>query len=140
MNAGRAFVAGVVGAFVMSLVMIGVRAAGIPLHAEQQLAATLGTRIWEVGLLAYLVIGGVLGVLYAIVFEWVLGEAGVGPGMLLGAINTIFAGFVWAGLGGPGRFWGTLGPAGIGALFLVHVVYGAVVGGLYKTEHTLVYF
>ena len=46
MNSGRAFVAGVVGALVMSLIMVLLRAAGVPLHIELRLAAALGTRIW----------------------------------------------------------------------------------------------
>jgi hypothetical protein len=138
-NPRRAFMAGVVGALVMSLIMIWLRAVGVPLHIEQQLAIALGTRIWFVGFLAHLLIGGAIGLAYAIVFEAVLQQSGVGAGVVLGAMNTIFAGFAWAVIGGPGRFWGGLGPEGIAALFLVHMAYGAVVGGLYKGEHTLVY-
>ena len=135
MNAGRAFVAGVVGALVMSLIMVMLRAAGVPLHIELRLAAALGTRIWAIGFVAHLVIGGLIGLAYAIVFEYLIETSGVGPGVLLGAVNTILAGFAWALVGGPGRFWSELGPAGVGALFLVHMAYGAVVGGLYGNEH-----
>jgi hypothetical protein len=138
-NAQRAFVAGVVGALAMSLIMVLLRAIGIPLHIESQLAAALGSRLWGVGLAAHILIGGVLGLAYAIVFELAFNQAGVGPGVLLGACNTIFAGFVWAALGGPGSFWHELGASGIAALFLVHITYGAIVGGLYRTQHTLVY-
>ena len=139
MNAGRAFVAGVVGALVMSLIMVLLRAAGVPLHIELRLAVALGTRIWAIGFVAHLVIGGLLGVVYALMMEHVIGTSGVGPGVLLGAVNTIFAGFVWALVGGQGPFWSALGPAGIGALFLVHMSYGAVVGGLYKNVHRPAY-
>ena len=139
MNSGRAFVAGIVGALVMSLLMVLLRAAGVPLHIELRLAAALGTRIWLIGFATHLLIGGIIGVVYAIVFEYVTETAGIGPGVLLGAVNTIFAGFAWAFVGGPGRFWSDFGPAGVGALFLVHIVYGAVVGGLYKKEHRPVY-
>ena len=139
MNPGRAFVAGVVGAIVMSLIMVLLRAAGVPLHIELRLAAVLGTRIWAIGFVAHLVIGGLLGVVYALIMEHVIGTSGVGPGVLLGAVNTIFAGFAWALIGGPGRFWSEFGPAGVGALFLVHIAYGATVGGLYKNEHRPVY-
>lgn len=139
MNSGRAFVAGVVGALVMSLLMVLLRAAGVPLHIELRLAAALGTRIWLVGFVAHLVIGGLLGVVYALILEHVFETSGVGPGVMLGAVNTIFAGFAWAMLSGPGPFWSAFGPAGIGALFLVHMAYGAVVGGLYKNEHRPVY-
>ena len=140
MNSGRAFVAGIVGALVMSLLMVLLRAAGVPLHIELRLAAALGTRIWLIGFATHLA-------------DWRNSSAsstpscsstspkrsGIGPGVLLGAVNTIFAGFAWAFVGGPGRFWSDFGPAGVGALFLVHIVYGAVVGGLYKKEHRPVY-
>jgi hypothetical protein len=46
---------------------------------------------------------------------------------------------VWAALGGPGSFWHTLGPSGIGAVFLLQMMFGAIVGGLYRTRHVLVY-
>lgn len=139
MNTRRAFVAGIIGAVAMSLIMVFLRALGIPLHIESQLAAALGTRIWAVGLIAYLLIGAVIGLGYALVFEYVLNEAGVGPGLLVGACHTIFAGFAWATIGGPGSFWHLLGVSGIAALFMLHMTYGAIVGGLYRTQHTLVY-
>jgi hypothetical protein len=137
MHPGRAFVAGIVGALAMSLVMVGVRAAGIPLHIESQLAAVLGTNVWMVGFAAHLSIGGALGIAYGMAFELVLHQSGVGPGLILGAYNTIFAGFVWAALGGPGHFWSAVGPQGIIALFLAHMTFGAVVGAAFKAEETL---
>jgi hypothetical protein len=139
LNPGRAFVAGLVGTLVMSLIMLLLRAAGVPLHVEVSLAAAAGSSLWFVGLAIYLLIGGLLGIGYALVFEYALHDAGVGPGLLLGAINTIFAGFFWSLVTGPGHFWDHLGAEGIAALFLVHFAFGAVVGGLYRTEHTLVY-
>ncbi len=139
MHAGRAFVAGVAAALVMTVMMIGFRAVGLPLQIESQLASVLGTRVWAVGLAAHLLIGGLLGVAYALVFEYVLHQSGVGAGLLLGASNTIFAGYVWAALGGPGAFWHTAGPQGVIALFLAHLTYGAVVGGLYRSEQVPIY-
>jgi hypothetical protein len=139
MHTGRAFIAGLVGAVVMSVMMLGLRAAGIPLHIEQQLAAVLGTRVWALGFAAHLLIGGAVGVVYGMVFEKILHQAGVGPGLLLGAQNTILAGFVWAILGGPGRFWSEVGPQGVIALFLVHMGFGAVVGSLYRVDEPVVY-
>jgi len=138
-NLERGFVAGVIGALAMSFVMIWLRAIGVPLHIESQLATVVGMRMWAFGFVTFLVIGGVIGLAYALVFEFVLNEAGVGPGLLVGACHTIFAGFVWAGLGGPGSFWHLLGVSGIGSLFLLHMMFGAIVGGLYRTQHALVY-
>jgi hypothetical protein len=62
------------------------------------------------------------------------------PGLLLGACNTIFAGFFWSLVSGPGQFWEHFGASGIATLFLVHFVFGAVVGGLYRTRHVLEYW
>lgn len=140
MNTGRAFIVGIIGTVVMSLVMLGMRAAGLPLHIETRLGGLVGMASWVPGLIVYLLIGGVVALGYAVVFEWGLHQAGVGPGLLLGACNTIFAGFFWAMIGGPGQFWDRFGPAGIGTLILVHFAYGAVVGGLYRTKHTLEYW
>jgi hypothetical protein len=89
------------------------------------------------GLTLYVLIGGAVALAYAAFFEWALQQSGVGPGLLLGACNTIIAGFLWATGSDPGKFWVHFGAAGIAALFLVHFVYGAVVGGLYRTKHTL---
>ena len=118
----------------MSLVMAVLRAAGIPLHIESQLATLLGTSSWLAGLTAHLLIGGVLGMVYGLAFELVLLETGFGPGILLGAINTVLAGFIWAAIGSPGRFWSDLGPQGIMALFIAHMTFGAVVGSVHKAE------
>src|SRR5262245_48592619 len=133
MHVVRAFVAGVAGALVMTIVMIGLRAFGIPLHIESQLARVMGTQVWAVGFAAHLLIGGAIGIVYAAVFEFVFRQSGIGVGVLLGAMNTIFAGYVWWAIGGPGFFWHTIGPQGIIALFVVHFTYGAVVGGLYRS-------
>ena len=140
MNVGRACVVGIVGTATMSLIMLGLRAAGVPLHVEARLAGLAGASAPWLGFAIYALIGGAVALAYAAIFEWVLHQAGVGPGLLLGACNTILAGFVWANVTGPGRFWQHAGVAGMAALFLVHFVYGAVVGGLYRPKHTLEYW
>ncbi len=139
MKAGRAFIDGIVGAAIMSLVMLLLRIRGVPLDIEARLAAAFGMSTPAFGLVIFLLIGGIVALAYAAIFEWVLQEAGVGPGMLLGACNTIVAGFIWSSGGDPGRFWQHFGAAGMATLFLVHFVYGAVVGGLYHPKHRLEY-
>jgi hypothetical protein len=139
MHQRRAFVAGIVGAAVMTLFVLWFNAAGIPLPIDTRLAALLGTRLWVVGLAAHLLVGGVLGLFYAFIFEHVVHQSGLGVGMMLGAYNTIFAGFIWALLGGPGAFWDRAGAPGIFALFVSHVAYGAVVGALYPREPFRIY-
>lgn len=138
MNAARAFAAGIIGAVAMSLLMAGLRAVGIPLHIELRLAAMLGSSSAIVGMVAHLILGGLVGIFYAFVMEFLLEQGGIGPGILLGALNTMFAGFIWAAFDGPGRFWSSFGPPGVIALFLVHILYGAIVGGVYKTQHNYV--
>ena len=137
MNVGRAFIAGIVAAAVASVVMLLVRVAGLPLDIQSRLAATFGASGWILGLVCYLLVGGLVALVYAVVFEWVLNQAGVGAGMLIGACNTIIAGFLWSGGADPGRFWQHFGAPGIAALFLIHFIYGGVVGGLYRTKHHL---
>ena len=46
--------------------------------------------------------------------------------------------FLWSAFDGPGRFWSSFGPPGVIALFLVHILYGMIVGGVYKTQHNYV--
>jgi hypothetical protein len=123
----------------MTLLFIWFTAAGIPLPIDTRLAAVLGTRVWAVGLAAHLLVGGVLGLIYAAVFEHVVHQSGIGVGLMVGAYNTIFAGFVWAALGGPGAFWDRAGAPGIMALFATHLLFGAIVGGIYRTEQVPIY-
>ena len=137
MYAGRAFVAGIVAAAIASGVMLLLRALGVPLDIDARLAALFGASSWIVGFALYLLIGGAIALGYATFFEWALHQAGVGPGVLVGAWHTILAGFAWSYGTDPGKFWVHFGAAGIASLFLVHFVYGGVVGGLYRTKHTL---
>jgi hypothetical protein len=137
--ARRAFIDGIVAAAVANGVMVLLRTLGLRLDIDTQLAALFGMSSWVVGLALYLLIGGAFALVYAVIFEWALNQAGVGPGLLLGAWHTIVAGFIWASTTDPGRFWVHFGAGGIAALFLVHFVYGGVVGGMYRTKHTLQY-
>lgn len=104
MHAARAFVAGVIGALILSGLMLWMRAAGLPIHLEERLAEMFGVHAWILGSIAYLVFGGLVGLIYGALFE-VINQAGIGPGVLIGAVHSIFAGFIWAMVHGPGRFW-----------------------------------
>ena len=137
MNTGRAFVSGIVAAAIATGVILLLRTTGLSLDIDTRLAALFGASSWIVGVGIYFLIGGVLALAYAAFFEWALHQAGVGPGILIGAWHTILAGFAWAGTTDPGKFWVHFGAAGIASLFLVHFVYGGVVGGLYRTRHAL---
>jgi hypothetical protein len=139
MHTGRAFVAGIAGALVMALITIGFSSAGLPLHVDARLASLLGSDVSAIGFVVRLVVGGALGLVYASIFEYVMHQSGIGVGMLLGACNTIIAGFVWAALGGPGAFWDLAGPYGVMVLFVSHLVYGGVVGGVYHSDQVPLY-
>jgi len=138
MYAGRAFVVGIVAAAVARGLLLLLRITGLPREVMTGLGAVFGMDTWVVGFVVYLLIGGAMALAYAVIFEWVLHQSGVGAGLLLGACNTILAGFFWAAHGSdPGKFWYAFGIAGTAALFLVHFVYGGLVGGLYRTKHPL---
>ena len=139
MNTARAFLAGVVAAAIVSMVILGLRAAGVPLDILRRLAGIFGTSIWAVGFVLYLIVGGVVAIIYAATFEWILNQGGVGAGVLMGAFNTIIAGFIWSFSTDPGHFWEHFGVAGIASLFLVHFLFGGIVGGLYPANHKPVY-
>lgn len=138
MHPGRAFAAGVAGALIITGLMVGLSGLALPKEIDVRLASLLGAHLWFVGLALYLLIGGLLGLAYALVFEKVVHQSGVGPGLMLGAYNTILAGFVWAALGGPGPFWESAGPKGIMMLFLTHFAFGALVGGLYRSDQVAI--
>jgi hypothetical protein len=138
-NTGRAFVSGIVAAAIATGVILLLRTTGLSLDIDTRLAAMFGASSWIVGVAIYLLIGGVIALAYAAFFEWALHQPGVGPGILIGAWHTILAGLAWAGTADPGKFWVHFGAAGIASLFLVHFVYGGVVGGLYRTKHVLTY-
>lgn len=136
MHTARAFGAGVIGALVLSGLMAWMRVAGLPIHLEERLAEMFGLHAWIVGFIAYLVFGGIVGLVYGGMFE-VINQAGIGPGLLFGGIHSIFAGFIWAMVNGPGRFWWNFGPTGVSMLFLLHLIFGAIVGLLYRPVHVL---
>ena len=139
MNTRSAFIAGVVAAAIASGVMLLLRLVGLPLDVLTRMGGVIGLSTWVVGLVLYLLVGGIVALIYAAVFEWVLSQGGVGAGLVLGAFNAIIAGFIWSPGSDPGRFWEHFGVAGIAALFLVHFVYGGIVGGMYRANHTPVY-
>jgi hypothetical protein len=114
------------------------RTVGIPLHIELRLATMLGIRSEIVGLILHLLIGGGMGVFYAYVMEFMFEQGGVLPGLYIGALNAMVAGFIWSLFDGPGRFWSSYGPPGVIALLIVHMMFGAIVGGVYKTQHNYV--
>jgi hypothetical protein len=143
---GRAFLAGVVGAALGSLVEIVAQAAGVPANIEMLLGTMLGgapgALRWTVGLLLLLAGGGVLALGYAAMFEY-WGRAGWLAGLALGIPQAIALGallglaplvhpLVPGVLPAPGSFMSGFGTAGVALHVTTQLLFGALVGAMYE--------
>lgn len=146
MHAARAFTAGVLGGAAMTGMMTMARIFGME---GANLSMMLGTMLfepggfaWIVGFVMHLVISGLIALIYAWGFEHVTHRAGAavgaGFGIIHATIGGIFMGMVPAmhprmpgEMMPPGAFLSNLGMMGVVAIFLTHLVYGAVVGSIY---------
>ena len=145
MKTGRALLAGMAGAAVMSIAMFLARLAGIPVSLEAMLGSILfpdnSSAAWLAGLVMHLAVGACVALLYATAFEfatqrsgWIMGAAfGVAHGLMAGlfmsaipAMNPLIPGIVAA----PGPFLSNIsyGPA---LFLLLHALFGATVGLVY---------
>jgi hypothetical protein len=149
MNIGKAFIAGLAGGAVMTLAMLLARETGLTtMDIEKKLGSMitgdLSRSAWQIGLAIHFVVSGLLALIYAFAFERLTHKAGWVFGAAFGLVHAIISGFVMGALGeihplmrdgllrAPGLFASNFGSATV-ALFVVgHVVYGAVVGLLYK--------
>ena len=146
MNSGRAFVAGVVGGAVMTAITWMARTfMGMPMNLEMMegtmLVQTPGAVAWTVGFVMHLMISGLIALLYAWAFEHVTHRAGAAIGAAFGLVHAVIAGLVMGMmpavhplipgvLDAPGAFLSNI-PMGVLALFMLHAIYGAVVGAMY---------
>lgn len=151
MKTGKAFVAGVAGAALMSVLMFLARTVmGMEVHLEMMLGTMIGlapgTTAWIVGFVMHLMLGGVFALGYAWAFENLLHRAGAGAGALLGLPHVLAAGLAMGlipmlhplipeQMSAPGVFMSSLGAMGVVAEVVLHVIYGAVVGVLYGPVH-----
>lgn len=147
MKKRKAFLAGVIGAAVMSVILWAARnLMGIPAGIEMMLGTLVvpnaALTAWLVGFAIHLLLGGVLALVYAWAFENVTHRAGWIVGAGLGLVHAVISGLGMAvvpvihpmipeRLPAPGAFMANLGVIGIVAEFALHAVYGAIVGGLY---------
>jgi hypothetical protein len=147
MKAGKAFLAGVIGAIAMSVILwIARNWMGIPAHMEMMLGTMVvpnaALTAWLVGFAIHLLIGGVLALVYAWGFEHITHRAGWLVGVGFGLIHAVIAGLgnlmvpaihpmIPERMPAPGAFMANLGIIGIVAEFALHAVYGAIVGALY---------
>ncbi len=153
MKAGRAFVAGMVGGAAMSAVMfMGRTMMGMDVNLSMMLGTMFvqppGATAWIVGFLMHLMISGLIALIYAWGFEHVTHRAGWLVGVLFSLIHSIgtglFMGMVPAmhpmiksgQMPAPGLFMANKGAMYVVMLFVLHAIYGAIVGAMYgPVEH-----
>lgn len=139
----RALLAGILGALAMSATMFLVRQLGENVSLEVLLGSLFGDSIalpqWLTGFMLHLVIGAVLGLFYAIVFE-IVERSGPLTGGGLGLAHGLMAGLFMSGINamnplslgasspGPYLIHMKLGPF---IFLLVHFIYGVTVGLAY---------
>ena len=146
MKVGRAFAAGVMGALVMSFLIALARGLGMQVNLEMMLGTMLGgppsLSKWVMGFVMHLIIGGLWALLYAAGFEYLTHHAswviGLGFAMIHALIAGVFMGImpaihplIPAMMPAPGAFMAHLGLMGVIAEFMLHLIYGAIVGAMY---------
>lgn len=146
MKTGRAFLAGVIGGVVMSLLMAMGRLVGMPANLEMMLGTMFGSppgaTVWLLGFIMHLVISGLIALIYAWGFEYVVHRSGAVVGAGFGIIHAIIGGIVMGMMPmmhplmpepmmPPGAFMSNLGLSGVVAEFMLHMIYGATVGAVY---------
>jgi hypothetical protein len=146
MKFGKAFIVGVVAGAALSLMLAIARSLGLPANLEVMqgsiVTGSVGPSAYALGLVMHLVISGLIAMFYAIVFEFGTRRAGVWIGLLLSIVHTLIAGVFMAiapmihplipsELSAPGAFMANLGAPGVILFIALHLVFGAIVGGLY---------
>ncbi len=154
MNYGRAFLAGVIGGAVMSLLMfmgrmMGMTTMNLEMAIGSMITQTVGSTSWILGFVMHLMISGLIALIYAFGFENVTHKAGWLTGAGFGLIHLIIAGLVMGMMGSihplmvasqpvpegrllaPGFFAMNFGMMTTVAFIMLHIIYGAIVGAMY---------
>lgn len=145
MNASKAFLAGVLGGVVMSALMWMGRLMGMSANLEMMLGTMLlepGTTAWLFGFVVHLMVSGLIALIYAWAFEHVTHRAGWLVGAGFGIVHAIIGGMVMGMMPAmhprmpepmqpPGAFLSNLGAVAVMMEFVLHMIYGAVVGAIY---------
>ena len=146
MNVGRAFVAGVVGGIVMSIGLAMGRAMGMPANLEMMLGTMMlqpGTGAFLVGMMMHLIISGLIALIYAWGFEHLTHRSSAAIGAGFGVIHGVIGGMAMGmmpmmhplipeQMPAPGAFMSNMGMMGVMAEMVLHIIYGAVVGAMYR--------
>jgi hypothetical protein len=131
--------AGIIASLVDSIIFVAARITGITRYNKEFRLARFGDAFsrtpaaWFYGLILSLVVGGLVGWLYALGFEAIRKQirSGWDTGIGLGVVHWLIAGSVMGLTSGMGYFAGGLGTPTVVLFFLSHLVFGAIVGGLY---------
>lgn len=154
MKPGVAFVAGVIAGLAMALAMVigwltGTLRLDAPMLLGSFITGDLSVATWAFGFLIHLLICGVVALVYAGIFEAVKRSAWW-LGVVIAAVNWVVSGFllpllvfihplVPGVITGPGAFAFNYGAADMLWFFGLHLLYGAIVGGLYAMAPALVW-
>ncbi len=145
MNNGKLFLAGVTGGAAMSVVMGIARAMGMPVNLEMMLGTLPGLSpgpvTWTIGLVMHLMLSGLIALVYGFLFERVLHRTSIGAGLIVSLGHVVIAGLFMGmvplmhpmipeQMAAPGFFMANLGVMGVAAEVMLHLMYGAIVGGL----------
>lgn len=147
MKAGKAFIAGIVGGFAMTLLMVLGRALGMKANAEMMLGTMFGGQpgagTWVLGLLVHLMLSGLIALGYSVGFEYMTRRAGLGIGVAFSIPHAIIGGLVMGMIPAvhpmipemmpaPGAFMANMGALYVVAFFVEHMLYGGIVGAIYQ--------
>lgn len=147
MKWGKAFLAGIIGAALMTIMMSSANAAGFHVLDFSMMWGTLvglplGVWAWLAGFGLHLIVGGLFALIYALVFN-VFSGAGVlrggGIGIVHAGITGIFLPLLPlvnplmnnGHMRSPSPYFAGHGIPGVLFYFGMHVVYGITVGWLY---------
>lgn len=146
---GVAFGAGILGAVIMTVLVTVCRAIGwTPMNLELSLGSLItqdmGAGTWLLGFGMHLLFGGLFGVVYASIFK-AMRRSGSGVGATIGFFHWLIAGVVLAVMpaihplipeviAAPGWFAANAGFFTMLLVLAEHLIYGAVVGGIYHSS------
>lgn len=149
-NWGLAFIAGVCGAFIMVPLLwltqpIEQTRMDICLLLGSLVTGQTGGGSWAIGLVMHLLIGGVIGLVYGMVFEW-WGETDWWRGAIISIPHSLLAGLGVLAIGyihplipgtypQPGYLGLDIGGRLAFHLFMLNAVFGGVVGGIYRVRY-----
>jgi len=147
MKMSTTMAAGIIGALVMTGIMwVARNILGMPVNLEMMLGTMIGMEpsvwAWFIGFVIHLTAGAVFALLYAEGFEHLTHRASWLVGLIFGAVHTVFSGFflglipalhplIPEQMAAPGLFMSATGVIGVIAFAALHLIYGAIVGGMY---------